>query len=246
VPGMADGSGRTIAIGDVHGCAHALDALVHAIAPQPADQLIFLGDLIDQGRETSTVLDHLIALQQRCQVILIQGNHEEMLAGARESENALRCWENCGGVYTLNSYRFGATIDEIPPRHVQLLASSRPYYENEKFILTHANYVPDLPMSEQTSFHLRWALFEPHEMKPHASGKTVVVGHTEQSNSEILDLGFAICIDTACWRYGWLTALDLDSREYWQASRWGVMREEEEPTHRGQLPPFFTQHMVAG
>lgn len=42
-------------------------------------------------------------------------------------------------------------------------------------------------------------LFEPEEMRPHQSGRTVVVGHTEQRNSEILDLGFAICIDTACW-----------------------------------------------
>ena len=44
------------------------------------------------------------------------------------------------------------------------------------------------------------------EAQPHLSGKPVFVGHTEQRNSEVLDLGFAICIDTGCCRHGWLTA----------------------------------------
>jgi serine/threonine protein phosphatase 1 len=232
---MTRDSGRTIAFGDVHGCVHALDALLDAIEPTSADRLVFLGDLIDQGRDTAAVLNRLIELRQRCQVVLIQGNHEEMLSTVRESETALRCWENCGGVATLNSYRFGASVDEIPPAHWQLLSTCCPYFETDAYILTHANYLPHLLMSQQESLQLRWALFEPEEMRPHESGKTVVVGHTEQRSSEILDLGFAICIDTACWKHGWLTALDLDSRVLWQASRWGVLREAEEPTHRGKL-----------
>jgi hypothetical protein len=48
-------------------------------------------------------------------------------------------------------------------------------------------------------------------------------------------LGFATCIDTACWRYGWLTALDRTSGEIWQASKWGVLREPGEASHREQL-----------
>ena len=95
-------------------------------------------------------------------------------------------------------------------------------------------------MHSQPEHQLRWALFEPAEMHPHVSGKPVIVGHTEQENSEILDLGFAVCIDTACWRHGWLTALDLRSREVWQASRWGMLRDEGEPAHRGQLTHFAT------
>ena len=79
-------------------------------------------------------------------------------------------------------------------------------------------------------------LLEPAEMLPHGSGKTVIVGHTEQPDSEVLDLGFVVCIDTACWRHGWLTALELPSRQLWQASRWGLLRDREEPTHRGQYP----------
>ena len=90
-------------------------------------------------------------------------------------------------------------------------------------------------MSEQPGHQLRWALFEPEDMQPHLSRKPVTVGHTEQRNGEVLDLGFAACIDTACWRYGWLTAFDRTTGEIWQASRWGILRGLNEPTHRDVL-----------
>jgi len=227
-----------IAIGDVHGCVHALDTLLEAIKPAQSDELVFLGDLIDQGRDSAAVLDRLIELRQRCRVVLIRGNHEEMLLAVHESERALRYWEHCGGSYTLNSYRFGATVAEIPLRHWQLLREQVAYFETDSLILTHANYLPNVPFCEQPDHQLRWGLFEPGEMRPHESGKRVIVGHTEQSNGEILDLGFATCIDTACWRHGWLTALAPHSGECWQASRWGVLREPEEPALRGKLPQF--------
>ncbi len=230
---------RLIAIGDVHGCVHALDALVDAIAPRPTDQLVFLGDLIDQGPETRDVLDRLIELKQRCSLVLIQGNHEEMLYAARENEQALRYWEDCGGFATLNSYRFGGSLTDFPKEHWMLLDECRPYYETNGYIFTHANYLPDLPMPLQPGYQLRWALFEPDRMRPHVSGKPVVVGHTEQVQGEILDLGFAMCIDTACWRSGWLTAMDVSTRHTWQASRWGILRDEGEPTHRSRLSQLF-------
>ena len=228
-------SGRLIAIGDVHGCCHALDTVLEALAPTPNDRIIFLGDLVDQGRESCEVLKRIIRLQQECRVALVQGNHEEMMFAARESEPALRYWERCGGVDTLNSYRFGAKLSEVPPEHWALLESCVPYVETDEFIFTHANYLADLPMAEQPEYTLRWALFDPPKQHPHCSGKTVVVGHTEQKNAEILDLGFALCIDTACWRYGWLTAIDVLSRDVWQASRWGILRDADETSHRHRL-----------
>jgi serine/threonine protein phosphatase 1 len=48
--------GRTIAIGDVHGCPAALAALVWAIDPTPLDTLVFLGDFIDRGPDSRGVL----------------------------------------------------------------------------------------------------------------------------------------------------------------------------------------------
>jgi Calcineurin-like phosphoesterase len=228
-------SGRLIAVGDVHGCCHALDTVLDALMPTPDDRIVFVGDLVDQGKESREVLERITRLRQECRVVLIRGNHEEMMFAARESEAALRYWERCGGVATLNSYRFGGKLDDIPAAHWALLESTIPYYETDDYIFTHANYLADVPMNEQPEYTLRWALFDPPKEQPHCSGKTVTVGHTEQKNSEILDLGFAMCIDTACWKYGWLTAIDVLTRECWQASRWGVLREEGEATRRIRL-----------
>jgi serine/threonine protein phosphatase 1 len=238
-------SGRLIAIGDVHGCVHALDAVLEAIAPAADDRLVFLGDLIDQGKESREVLERIIALKRACRVVLIRGNHEEMLYAAWASEGALRYWENCGGVATLNSYRFGGKLADVPAEHWALLDTCVPYYETDDFIFTHANYLADLAMDEQPEYTLRWALFEPPKERPHFSGKTVVVGHTEQKNAEILDLGFAMCIDTACWRYGWLTAIEAPSRDYWQASRWGILRDSDETSHRSRLKELLQPSAVA-
>ncbi len=238
---MPADSGRLIAIGDVHGCVHALDTLLEAIAPAPADRLVFLGDLIDQGRDSREVLDRLMGLAGRCQCTLIQGNHEEMMYAARGSEEALRYWEVCGGFATLNSYRYGGRLNEVPLEHWALLGEGQPYLETDDFIFTHANYLPDLPMDQQPEHQLRWALFDPVDMRPHCSGKVVIVGHTEQPNSEVLDLGFAACIDTACWRHGWLTAMELPSKRIWQASRFGMLREDAEPDHRGQLAQVMVE-----
>jgi serine/threonine protein phosphatase 1 len=222
--------GRLIAIGDVHGCVHGLEALLNEINPQPADQVVFLGDVIDQGANSREVLDELISLQQRCQLVVIRGNHEEMLFAARDSVEALRFWERCGGAATLNSYSFGGGIQKIPDGHWELMGGCRNFLETERFIFTHANYLADEPMAEHPGHQLRWALFDQTDMRAHYSGKPVIVGHTEQRSGEIADLGFALCIDTAGWRYGWITAIEPATGQVWQASRWGVMREPGEQT----------------
>ena len=84
------GPNRLIAIGDVHGCIQALDAVLESINPTSDDRIIFLGDMIDQGRESREVLERIIALKRQCEVVLIQGNHEEMLYAARPAPPVLQ------------------------------------------------------------------------------------------------------------------------------------------------------------
>jgi serine/threonine protein phosphatase 1 len=219
-------SRRTIAIGDIHGCVHAFDTLLDMIAPQPSDTLVILGDFIDQGRESRQVIDTLIALPSRCRVVVIMGNHEEMMLHARDNPQAFQAWYDAGGFATLDSYHFDSTIKIVPDDHWAFIEACRDYFETDTHIFTHANYEPDLPMPEQPTHTLRWAILEEPYPAPHLSGKTVVVGHTEQHSGEVLDLGYLKCIDTMCWRYGWLTALDVDSGQVWQTSKWGVPRSE--------------------
>jgi hypothetical protein len=44
---------RTIAIGDIHGCSAALDALIDAIRPRPEDTIVTLGDYINRGPDSN-------------------------------------------------------------------------------------------------------------------------------------------------------------------------------------------------
>lgn len=221
--------GRVLALGDIHGCAHALNAVLEAARIAPDDTLVVLGDVIDYGRDSAAVIDRLIELQSECRLICIQGNHEEMLLGALGNEQLKSQWINVGGMETLNSYKFCGDIDVIPPAHLEFLRGFVACYETDTRVFTHANYVPDLPFSEQPPYVLRWQLLEPPWPAPHVSGRQVIVGHTEQASREVLDLGHLVCLDTACRAYGWLTLWDADSGQTWQASKWGVLHESEHP-----------------
>ena len=59
---------------------------------------------------------------------------------------------------------------------------------------------------------------------PHQSGKTAVVGHTASEEGEVLDADYLICLDTWCYGGGWLTAMDLRTRQTWQANQQGQSR----------------------
>src|SRR5262245_28032428 len=121
--------GRTIGIGDVHGCFTALAALLDAIACEPADTLVFLGDLIDYGMDSKGVLDLLLSLERRCRMIVVQGNHEEMALCARRNRKEREFWLGAGGQASLDSYGFDAGLSDIPARHWQLLEACVPFFE---------------------------------------------------------------------------------------------------------------------
>ncbi len=48
---------------------------------------------------------------------------------------------------------------------------------------------------------------------------------TSQKDGEILELGYLKCIDTCCYGEGWLTALEVETDETWQADKEGEMRD---------------------
>jgi hypothetical protein len=219
----ASTSGRLFAIGDIHGCATALKTLIEVIDPQPQDTVVVLGDVIDWGPDSRDCVQQLTDLSERCYLIPILGNHEQMLLQALESESALRSWLDVGGEQTLLSYPYDGT-DIIDPAHVEFIRSGRDSFETDGFIFTHANYDPHLPMDRQPAPKLRWESVEPGRQQPHASGKIVIVGHSPQTDGEILDLGFMKVIDTDASRGGWLTALEVHSGEVIKANQSGEVK----------------------
>ncbi len=220
-------AGRTIAIGDIHGCSLALETVLEAVKPQSEDTLVCLGDFIDYGRETKDVIDRLLQLQRQCRLVMLLGNHEEMFLEALKNQQLKLAWFDAGGSATINSYRYGGDIDEVPQEHIEFIRSCRDYYETDTHIFVHANYHADELPSQWPVHVLRWSLLENSHPRPHCSGKKIVVGHTEQRYGEILDLDAVVCVDTFCHGYGWLTALEVHTDQTWQASRWGQLREGE-------------------
>lgn len=227
---------RTIAIGDIHGCVHALDAVLNMAAPTADDTVVVLGDYVDQGWDTKQTIELLMDWESQTNLVHLLGNHEEMLLASLTCEKTCRYWENCGGARTISSYRFGGSITDIPADHIEFIRRSRPYYETETSIFTHANFEADLPLDQQPEYSLRWKVLEEEDCQCHYSGKTAFVGHTEQRNGEVLNLGCVLDIDTACWRNGWLTAINTETLHVWQASRFGQMREEDEPALASAIP----------
>ena len=215
--------GRTIAIGDIHGCSAALDALLDAIRPRSEDTIVTLGDYINRGPDSRSVLDRLLKLSEQCRLISLLGNHEEMLLEARSGLHPTT-WLGMGGVATLDSYGSGRNIALIPNEHFEFLEGCLDYHETDTHIFVHASYDPDLPMAKQPVSLLRWESLRNGIPAPHVSGKTVIVGHSSQKGGGILDLGHLTCIDTYCYGGGWLTALDVKTGEVWQADREGNLR----------------------
>ena len=216
--------GRIIAIGDIHGCSAALDAVLAAIAPRSRDTLVTLGDYIDRGPDTGGVLDRLIALSDRCRLIPILGNHDEMLLEIVSYRLSLLAdWLSFGGDATLASY--GGGLEQIPQEHIAFLRSCVAWYESAGHFFVHASYLPGKPLNKQPIEVLRWESIRDKVPGPHRSGKVAVVSHTSQKNGEVLDLGHLICIDTWVYGDGWLTALDVNSGQLWQADQNGRIRE---------------------
>lgn len=211
---------RILAIGDIHGCHDALQALVTAAGLSPQDLLVTLGDYVDRGPDSAAVLDWLIDHSQTGNLAPLLGNHEWMMMQARHRHVILEDWLMYGGHATLESYRRrGGTgdLDDVPERHWRFIEQCRQWHETESHFFVHANAVADLPLDQQPEEILLWERLI--DARPHLSGKTMICGHTPQSSGVPLHLGHAVCIDTWACGKGWLTCLEVETGRYWQANQ---------------------------
>ena len=217
---------RLIAIGDIHGCLPLLDRLLALIRLQPDDLLVTLGDYVDRGPDSKGVLDRLIELHQRFQVVSIRGNHDWLMQHCRMDPTIYRDWQRYGGVQTLQSYRPAdrpesepVTLDDIPASHWRFLETTcQDWFEFDRFFFVHACVDPMLPLAQQPTEYLHWEKLS-ECFEPHISGKTMVCGHTPQPFGRPLLKPHVYCLDTYVYRQkgGWLTGMDVLSGTIWQS-----------------------------
>ena len=215
---------RTIAIGDIHGCATALDRLLDEIAPQPDDLIICVGDYVDRGMDSARVIEILLELVTQCRFVPLIGNHELMMFKGLRSQSDFQFWFQHGGNATVASY--GGRVQNIPQHHLSFLSHCVRFYETETHFFVHANYEPDTPLAEQPDGLLFWEHINEFAPPPHYTGKTAVVGHTPQADGRVRDLGHIKIIDTFCYGDQWLSGLEVNTGEIWQANNAGDFRRD--------------------
>lgn len=161
-------------IPEVHGAIESLNIIFSRILPlrsskDQEDVVILLGDYIDEGSDSATVIDTLIECKREYgdRFLCIKGNHEILLLKALQSDQDYRAWILQGGVPTIKSYLdklnldsdpssfpFSRLSDIIPTSHIDFLNSLPTHIVLEDYVLFHGGF--DLSNSENTADSM-WA-----------------------------------------------------------------------------------------
>jgi predicted MPP superfamily phosphohydrolase len=131
-------------ISDVHGELDKLKSLIAKLPLNPQSTIVFVGDVIDQGRDGVGVLLFIQQLKRQYKVYLIEGNHERIfkriiegtfaMQGALDPgflEEFLYYGANSVTVEQINKIVKGYRLDDV-------LNSTIPYFETSDLIITHA------------------------------------------------------------------------------------------------------------
>lgn len=203
-------------IGDVHGCATELGALLESLELGPADEVIAVGDLFHRGPDPVGVWERLRALPRFRSVL---GNHEAaLLRRASDSPSAER-W--LGDRRAAIAPGFAARGEEILAwlRGLPRFLRGNGAVGGRGWIVVHGSLIPGTP-PERTPEHVLtgWHRLGPgDDAPPWVAGWTgpelAVFGHRRSASGPHLgpDGGLiAYGVDTGCVYGGELTALRLE------------------------------------
>lgn len=200
--------GRTIVVGDIHGCYDELLDLLEKIAFRSDDRLVSVGDLIVKGWKNREVLELFIA-DKRFSAVL--GNHDrKMLRYWQGKKVSLkRAHENAIAELESDRERYAAYLDSLPlvielDDHLVVHAGVRPgVHIREQSVedLTELRTLsPDRTSREGTPWYAAYA-----------GEKTVLFGHWPAA--EPRRGPHALGLDTGCV-YGYqLTAYIIETGE---------------------------------
>lgn len=219
---------RIYAVGDIHGRA---DLLIETFAridddlrrrPIAHSVEIYLGDYIDRGPDSRTVIDLLAVRLVRNRAVCLRGNHESLLEGFLQAPvRNLRPWLQLGGLQTVASYGVELrphAIDEqidlhrrflraFPRTHQLFLQCLRNHFCCGDFLFVHAGIRPSIPLGQQDPHDLLWIRHEfLNSEQDH--GQFIVHGHTPVPHPDIRPN--RINIDTGAWRTGTLTCIAIE------------------------------------
>jgi serine/threonine protein phosphatase 1 len=236
-PRSAEGSAqappgsRVYAIGDIHGRADLLTRLHRHIlddagsAPGLRKVVVYLGDYVDRGPDSSGVIDILINRPlEGFEVHHLKGNHEDMMIAFLETGVCSEMSMTINGVRdTLDSYGLGlsdaapyrddgnslgrAFTDAVPQSHRKFLGGLELHHTEGDYLFVHAGLKPGVAMADQKEEDLLWIRDE-FTRTDTDFGAVVVHGHSIRMEPDVRPN--RIGIDTGAWRTGILTAVVLE------------------------------------
>ena len=211
------GSGRTLVVGDVHGCAEELDDLLResGFDAGDGDRLVFVGDLVAKGPDSLGVVRRARELNARA----VRGNHDQ---------HCLRWWE---------AKLAGEPLPELRPTHAAVaevfedddwrwLAAHPLWLElpEHDALVVHAGLLHDLPLEDQDPYDLmnmRSILADGTGSRDYDEGapwaerwpgpRLVIFGHDAIRGLQRFE--HAVGLDTGCVYGGWLTGFWLPERD---------------------------------
>lgn len=217
---------RIYAVGDIHGRADLLIDIIARIGDdlrrRPIEHAVevYLGDYVDRGPDSKTVIDMLAVRLVENRAVCLRGNHEALMEDFLQDPAKLGHWNQLGGMQTLASYGVDLHSDletevdlhhrflQVFPRAHQLfLQCLRYHFTCGDFLFVHAGIRPDIPLERQDPHDLVWIRHEfLNSAKDH--GKFIVHGHTPVPHPDIRRN--RINIDTGAWRSGTLTCIAIE------------------------------------
>lgn len=213
-------TGAVFAIGDVHGCADELRALLQKLPLRRDSLVVFLGDYIDRGPDSRGVVDTILDLQQYCRVVCLLGNHELMLREFLEGSDSRRVARFIynGGSATLASYADHDGVFVMPEEHREFFDSLAYHHIEGEHCFVHAG-IPTAVEEIDVEVHgeeMVWMRHRPGMPEPNYS-KIVVHGHSAIPNIDVQPR--RINLDTACVYGRRLTGMELKTREVYTVER---------------------------
>jgi serine/threonine protein phosphatase 1 len=179
-------NGKTLVIGDIHGRLAALnEVLIASEFNNFEDRLIVLGDVCDGGSQTRGVIDRLLQITNRVDIL---GNHEVWFRAWAEWKpgdnfapyiRIRQLWEPQGGIWTEKSYDNDPRY--VPQSHLKFLRNMVPYYiDEENRVFVHGGFNPKVPIEKQKPYDLTWdrTLIKYARYHPIRKYNHVFVGHT--------------------------------------------------------------------
>ncbi|MBL6919234.1 MAG: metallophosphoesterase [Puniceicoccaceae bacterium] len=221
---------RTIAIGDVHGCADEFEELLKRLELKPDDRVIQVGDLVNRGPDSHRVIE----LASEYQVEAIIGNHELRLLRARKKNKPS----------LLNQYDL-VTLEELTKDDWKYLEAMPKFLYDAQIdtVIVHGGFLPNKPWHKQDSELI--TNIQVIDKKGKAAKRSdapdgtpwadswggrpfVVYGHTPRTT--VLERKGSIGIDTGCVYGGHLTAYIIEDKSLVQ------VRAHKAYAHSKHLP----------